>query len=73
LRDISEPPRRPEHWTLHAQGAGLLHRLDGSLHGTPEGDPAGQLVADALGDQGGVELGLLDLLDVELDPVAAAR
>ena len=48
-------------------GAGLHGRLDGPLHGPPERDPAGQLVGHALGDQVGVELRLLDLLDVELD------
>src|SRR5664280_1472591 len=51
------------------EGAGRLHGLDRALHGTTERHPAGQLVADTLCDQGGVELGLLDLLDVELDPV----
>jgi len=35
----------------------------------PERHPAGQLIADTLGDERGVELWLLDLLDVELDPV----
>src|ERR1019366_1867843 len=54
------------------EGAGLLHRLDGSLHGPTEGDAAGQLVADPLGDEGGVQLGLLDLLDVQLDAVDQA-
>src|SRR5207302_7861819 len=49
-----------------ALAAGLLHRLEGPLHGPAEADPAGQLVGDALGDQGRVELRLLDLLDVEL-------
>src|ERR1700678_420671 len=54
---------------LDSQRPGLLHRLDRPLHGPAERHPAGQLVTDALGDQRGVELGLLDLLDVELDPV----
>src|SRR4029453_18219356 len=51
---------------LDALGPVLLRVLHGPLHGPPEGDPGGQLVGHALGDQGGVELGLLDLLDVEL-------
>ena len=46
---------------------GLLHRLNRALHGPPEADPARQLVGDALRHQGRVQLGLLDLLDVELD------
>ena len=29
---------------VDAEGAGLLHRLDGPLHGPAEGDPASQLV-----------------------------
>ena len=52
---------------LDALGARLLGVLHRPLHGPAERDPAGELVGDALGDQGGVELGLLDLLDVELD------
>src|ERR1019366_7993811 len=60
-------PSRALH--LDPERSGLLDRLDGPLHGPAEGHPAHQLVADALGDEGGVELGLLDLLDVELDPV----
>src|SRR5205823_986742 len=35
-------------------------------HGPAEADTTGELVGDALGDEGGVELGLLDLLDVQL-------
>ena len=50
-----------------AEGAGLLGVLHGALHGPAEGDAAGELVGDALRDQRRVELGLLDLLDVELD------
>src|SRR5262245_40250706 len=59
-----------------AQAAGALHLdalrprllgvLHGPLHGPAEGDPGRQLVGHALGDEGGVQLGLLDLLDVEL-------
>src|SRR5690606_9470343 len=52
---------------LDALRPGLQRVLDGTLHGPPEGDPGGELVGDALRDEGGVELGLLDLLDVELD------
>src|SRR4029450_6324606 len=44
----------------------LLGVLHGALHGPAEGDAGGQLVGHALGDEGGVQLGLLDLLDVEL-------
>ncbi len=45
-----------------------LHRgLHGALHRPPERHPPRELVGDALRDEGGVELGLLDLLDVEVD------
>src|SRR4029453_12485789 len=59
-----------------AEAAGALHLdalrprllgvLHGALHGPAERDPGGQLVGHTLCDQRGVELGLLDLLDVEL-------
>ena len=49
-----------------AEGAGLLGVLHGALHGPAEGDAVDQLVGDALGDERGVELGALDLDDVEL-------
>src|SRR6478736_3713113 len=54
---------------LHADalGAGLHRGLHRALHGATEGDAAGELVGDTLRDEGGVELGLLDLLDVEVD------
>ena len=54
-----------------AEGAGLLGALHGALHGPAEGHAAGELVGHALGDQRGVELRLLDLLDVELHLVVA--
>src|SRR5262249_2091771 len=45
-----------------------LHRgLHGALHRAPERHAAGELVGDALRKQCRVDLGLLDLLDVELD------
>src|SRR5215207_8816159 len=52
---------------LDALRAGLLSVLHGALHRPPEGHAGRQLVGHALGDQRRVELGLLDLLDVELD------
>ena len=59
---------------LHAdaEGAGLLDGLDRALHRAAERDAADELVADPLGDERGVELGLLDLLDVERDAVRLA-
>ena len=65
----AEPSR-----ALHpdALGTRLLRGLHGPLHGPAEADSPGQLVGDALRDESGVELGLLDLLDVELDLVVAA-
>src|SRR6266567_340133 len=44
---------------------GGLHRL---AHGPPERDPAGQLLGDALGDELSVDLGVLHLEYVQLDP-----
>ncbi len=55
---------------LDALGAGLhgaLHRL---AHGTAEGDAGGQLLRDALSHELGVQLGVLDLEDVQLDLLA---
>src|SRR3954471_4890072 len=54
---------------LHAdaESAGLHRGLHRALHRPAKADPAGELVGDTLRDQRGVELGLLDLLDVELD------
>src|ERR1019366_9035030 len=63
----TETPRALD---AHPEGTGFGHRLHGALHGPAEGHTAGQLVGDALCDQRGIELGLLDLLDVELDAVA---
>ena len=50
-----------------ALGARLHRGLHRALHRAPEAHAAGELVGDALGDQRRVELGLLDLLDVEVD------
>src|SRR5262249_9125209 len=38
-----------------AEAAGLLHGLDRPLHGATERDPAGELVGDALSDEGRIE------------------
>src|ERR1019366_9803591 len=54
---------------LHAESPGLLDGLDTALHRATKGHATQQLVADALRDQRGVELGLLDLLDVQGDLV----
>src|SRR5205814_578329 len=48
-----------------ALGAQAHRRLHGALHGAAEGDAAFELLGDVLGDQGGVDLGLADLDDVE--------
>src|SRR6266581_949222 len=70
---------RPGHLRA-AEAAGALHPdalgpalhsgLHGLAHGTPERDPAGQLLRYPLGDQLGIDLGVLDLEDVELDLLA---
>jgi hypothetical protein len=54
---------------LHADplGAGLHRGLERALHRAAEGHAAGELVGDTLRDERGVELGLVDLLDVEVD------
>src|SRR5258707_3378348 len=51
----------------NALGAEPHRRLDGSLHRAAEGDPALQLLGDALGDQLCLDLGIPDLDDVEAD------
>src|SRR6056297_2167571 len=50
-----------------AEGTGALGVLHGALHGPAEGDAVDELVGHTLGDQRCVELGVLDLDDVELD------
>src|SRR6185437_14570477 len=49
---------------LAAEAHRRVHRL---AHGAAEGDPLFELEGDALGHQLGVELGLVDLLDVNMD------
>src|SRR5262245_6151231 len=59
---------------LHANPlrAGLHRGLHRALHRAPERHSPGELVGDTLRKQGRVDLGLLDLLDVELDLRVAA-
>src|SRR3954451_15027662 len=54
---------------LHADalGAGLHRGLHRALHRPSERHATGELIGDTLRDEGGVELRLLDLLDVEVD------
>src|SRR5262245_13432627 len=52
---------------LDALGAGLHRPLDGLLHRLLEGDSPAQLLADVGRDEVRVELGLADLLDLQLD------
>ena len=52
---------------LDAQRAGLHRRLQRALHRPAERHASRELVGDTLRDQRRVELGLLDLLDVEVD------
>ena len=51
----------------NALGASLASGLDGLAHGATEGDTALELLSDGLGNQVGVELGTLDLDDVDGD------
>src|SRR5699024_917678 len=50
--------------------AGALRGLHALAHRTAEGDSGGELLGDALSDQLGVGLGVLDLEDVQLDLLA---
>src|SRR4029077_8357731 len=52
---------------LHAGGAGADRGRERALHGAPEGDAVRQLLGDRLGDELRVELGPLDLVDVDVD------
>src|SRR4029079_12349742 len=53
-----------------ALGTGAHRGLHGLLHGTAELDATGELLRDTLGDQLRVDLGLLDLEDVQLHLLA---
>src|SRR5690606_22754394 len=53
-----------------ALGAGALRGLDALAHRATERDTARELLGDALCDELGVDLGVLDLEDVELDLLA---
>src|SRR6188768_1747079 len=53
-----------------ALGTGAHRGLHGLLHRAAELHAAGQLLGDALGNQLRVDLGLLDLEDVQLDLLA---
>ncbi len=55
---------------LDALGAGLHRALHALAHGTTEGDAGGELLGNGLGNQLSVELGVLDLEDVQLDLLA---
>src|SRR5438552_2363820 len=71
-RDLTaaQPARAGDADAVGAQPQGGGHRL---LHGAPEGYPLLELEGDVLGHQLGVELGMDDLLDVEVDLLARAR
>ena len=66
-RAISEPPRRPEQATRMPWAPGAHRRGDRLLHGAAERHALLELLGDVLGHELGVEVGALDLLDVELD------
>src|SRR5690606_2600881 len=54
----------------HALGAGALRTLEALAHGATERDTGAELLRDALRDELGLGLGVLDLEDVELDLLA---
>src|SRR3712207_2005792 len=60
--------RRPPRSTLFPYTT--LFRSERALHRAPEGDAVLQLLGDRLRDELGVELGALDLEDVDLDRLA---
>ena len=60
----AEPSRALD---LRALGAGAHGGRQRALHRAAEADPVLQLLRDRLGDQPGVELRALDLVDVDLD------
>src|SRR5699024_3190636 len=53
-----------------ALGAGTQRGLQALAHGATEGDAGSQLLGDPLGDELGLDLGVLDLEDVQLDLLA---
>ncbi len=55
------------HLDLHALGSRAHRARQGPLHRASEGDPVLQLLGDRLGHELRVELGPLDLEDVDLD------
>src|SRR5204863_3965457 len=63
----AQAARRLDLDSLRAHAHRTLH---GALHGATERDPLGQLVCHAVPDELGVELGTLDLLDVDPDLLA---
>ena len=65
--DISAPPRRPLHCTRMPWAPAFIAVCTARFIARRKRDAAGELVGDALRDERGVELGLLDLLDVEVD------
>src|SRR3954454_11612725 len=78
-RDISEPPRRPEHWIFtpaapeRIAAAGTGRSRARALHGAAERDAVRQLLRDRLRDELRVELGALDLVDVDVDVLLGQR
>ena len=52
---------------LHAVGAGAHRRGERALHRAPEADAVLELLRDRLGDELRVQLGALDLVDVDVD------
>src|SRR5690606_35341698 len=50
----------------HTLGPGLHGGGDRPLHGAAEGNPVLELIGDAPGEEGGIQVGILDLVDVEL-------
>ncbi len=57
----------------HAGGARAHGARQGALHGAAEADAVLELLGDGLGDQHGVELGALDLDDVDLHVLLGHR
>src|SRR5690606_27218215 len=66
----AQPPAAGD---LHALGAGPDGRGERALHRAPEADPVLELLRDGLRDELRVELGPLDLVDVDLHRLLGER
>src|SRR5206468_12067012 len=69
-RSATEPTTAGD---LHALRPGADRRRERALHRAAEADPVLELLRDRLRDELGVELGALDLVDVDVDVLVGDR